>query len=43
MLHYSYCDDTLVEAVSTLIWASPRLVADVQEFGIVSVHLKIGG
>eukprot|EP00731_Ephydatia_muelleri_P036092 Em0200g11a len=30
----AYCDDTLVEAVSTLIWASPRLVADVQEFGI---------
>ncbi|KAL5467411.1 hypothetical protein EMCRGX_G031631 [Ephydatia muelleri] len=32
----AYCDDTLVEAVSTLIWASPRLVADVQEFGIIA-------
>ena len=31
-----YCEDSLVEAVSTLIWVAPRLSADVQELNSVS-------
>lgn len=31
-----YCEESLAEAVSTLIWVAPRLSADVQELSAVS-------
>ncbi|XP_028392994.1 IST1 homolog [Dendronephthya gigantea] len=36
-----YCEDGLVEAVSTLIWAAPRLQSDVQELKIISTQLGL--
>lgn len=36
-----YCDDTLAEAVATLIWVAPRLSADIQELTVVSHQLEI--
>ena len=34
---YSYCEEGLQEAVCTLIWAAPRLSADIKELDEVSV------
>ena len=31
-----FCDEGMVEAVTTLIWAAPRLQSDVQELRVVS-------
>lgn len=35
----SFCDAALIEPVSTLIWATPRLQADVEEFKVISKQL----
>ncbi len=32
-----YCEESLAESVSTLIWVAPRLSADVQELNQVSM------
>jgi len=31
-----YCDEGMVEAVTTLMWAAPRLQSDVQELRVVN-------
>jgi len=36
---FRYCDEGMVEAVTTLIWAAPRLQSDVQELRVVSNSL----
>lgn len=38
---FRYCEDSLAEAVATLIWVAPRLSADIQELTQVSVSLKV--
>ncbi|XP_020907094.1 IST1 homolog isoform X2 [Exaiptasia diaphana] len=35
----SYCDEGMIEAVTTIIWAAPRLQTDIQEFKIISDQL----
>ena len=37
-----YCEESLAEAVATLIWVAPRLSADVQELNEVSSQLNPG-
>lgn len=36
-----YCDEGLVESVSSLIWAAPRLYADIQELKIIEDQLTL--
>lgn len=36
-----YCDEGMVEAVTTLIWAAPRLQSDVQELRVISDQLGL--
>ena len=40
-----YCEESLAEAVATLIWVAPRLSADVQELNEVPtiVHCVYNG
>ena len=35
LIIFRYCEESLIEAVSTIIWVSPRLHADVQELAVV--------
>lgn len=37
----AYCDEGMVEAVTTLIWAAPRLQSDVQELRVISDQLGL--
>lgn len=37
---YSYCEDSLAESVSTLIWVAPRLSADIQELTVIAHQLE---
>ncbi|XP_003384586.1 PREDICTED: IST1 homolog [Amphimedon queenslandica] len=41
LITMKYCEESLIEAVQTLIWVSPRLCADVQELGVVEHQLEI--
>lgn len=36
-----YCEDSLAEAIATLIWVAPRLSADIQELNQVSIVMLI--
>ena len=36
-----YCEDSLAEAIATLIWVAPRLCADVQELTQVCLHIYV--
>lgn len=36
----SYCEDSLVETVSTLIWVKPRLMHNVNELNEISIQLE---
>jgi hypothetical protein len=35
-----YCEESLIESVSTLIWVAPRLLADIQELSVVEKQLE---
>ena len=37
---FRYCDEGMIEAVTTLMWSAPRLQSDVQELRVVSYSLK---
>lgn len=42
VFHARYCDEGLVESVSTIIWASPRLSTDCVELkGVSKSHTHI--
>lgn len=41
MLHCRYCEDSLAEAVATLIWVAPRLSADIPELNQVGSDVDI--
>ena len=36
-----YCDEGMSEAVTTLIWAAPRLQTDVQELRVVCSRYQV--
>ena len=35
-----YCEESLLEPVSTLLWAAPRLSSEIEELNKVRVHLS---
>ena len=35
MEYCRYCDEGMIESVTTLIWSAPRLQSDVQELRVV--------
>ena len=37
----SYCEDSLSEPVSTLLWVAPRLSAEIQELAVVCVCVYV--
>ena len=37
----SYCEDSLSEPISTLLWVAPRLCAEIQELSVVSAMLAL--
>jgi len=43
MFTCSYCEEGLQEAVCTLIWAAPRLSADIKELDEVSTTVYVLG
>lgn len=36
-----YCEEGMIEAVTTLMWSAPRLQTDVQELRVVSLCTNI--
>ena len=34
-----FCEDGIIESVSTLIWVAPRLSAELQELSVVNIYV----